>query len=216
MRCSQFLRLQTTMMCGLLPPLIALLLISPLGHGQPPDLPGVLPADDAPTVEGELTVLSSTLPPEALNRAVLNRLLQEISHDGETVMRRFRIDTATLADMRISIANAGGFINNDEMANVRAMCRAWNQSRLQGDARFAEALDAYRERRQFTLEFIASYYELVIREIESFLPQSSLTLFRNYLIDRRRRMAQAGNVLPGAVTENVSSGAEAVDFHCRR
>ena len=199
-----------------------LLLISTLVHGQRPQLPDVQPAEPPPRSPlssrpaRELTVLSPTLPPEALDRAVLNRLLQEISHDPEVVMQRFRIDEPTLADLRISIANAGGFINNNEMANVRAMCHAWQTSRLAGDDRVAAALDAYRERRQFTLEFIASYYQVVIQEIESFLPQPSLTLFRNYMTDRRRRMAQAGNVIPGAAAENVQSGAEAVAFHCRR
>lgn len=173
-------------------------------------------AGDRTVVGRELTVLSSTLPPEALDRAVLNRLLQEISHDPETVMERFQIDESSLADLRISIANAGGFINNNEMANVRAMCQAWQDSNLDGDERVAAALQAYRERRQFTLEFIATYYQVVIREIESLLSPPSRQLFQNYMVGRRRRMAQAGNVFPGVVAENVQSGAEAVAFHCRR
>lgn len=196
-----------------------LLLSSALCHGQLPQLPDVQPADSTPDSvlsPRELTVLSPTLPPEALDRAVLNRLLQEISHSPETVMQRFQISGPTLDDMRISIANASGFINNNEMANVRTMCRAWQTSRLTGDERVAAALSAYRERRQLTLEFIAMYYQVVIQEIESFLPQPGLTLFRNYMVDRRRRMAQAGNVIPGAAAENVQSGAEAVAFHCRR
>jgi hypothetical protein len=196
--------------------LSGLLLLSLPGYGQQPALPGVLPAPELTASGRELTVLSPTLPPEALDRVVLNRLLQEISLKPETVMQRFRINEAALDDMQISIANAGGFINDNEMANVRAMCRAWRESKLVGDARVAAALDAYRERRQITLEFIAMYYEVVIREIESILTEPSLTLFQEYLSDRRRRMAQAGNVIRGAAAENVTSGAEAVDFHCHR
>ena len=60
-----------------------------------------------PVPARDLTVLSPTLPPEALDRAVLNRLLQEISHDPETVMQRLQLDESSLADLRISIANAG-------------------------------------------------------------------------------------------------------------
>lgn len=192
------------------------LLLSLPVYGQQPTLPGVLPAPEQSSPARELTVLSPTLPPEALDRAVLNRLLQEISHDPEAVMQRFRINEAALDDMQISIANAGGFINDNEMANVRAMCRAWRESQLDGDAQVAAALAAYRERRQITLEFIAIYYRVVIQEIESILSEPSLTLFQDYLSDRRRRMAQAANVIPGAAAENVRSGSEAVEFHCHR
>jgi hypothetical protein len=164
----------------------------------------------------ELTVLSPTLAPEELDRAVLNRLLQDITHSPERVMAELSVSETQLEDISISLANAAGFINNNEMASIRAMCRNWHESGLEGEARIEAALEAYRTRRQFTRDFIAMYYRVVVMEIESFLDQPTRHRFNRYMDDRRRRMANAGNVVPGSVVENVSSGAESVNFHCRR
>ncbi|MCG8414720.1 MAG: hypothetical protein MI746_10930, partial [Pseudomonadales bacterium] len=109
---------------------------------------------------------------------------------------------------------ARNFINNNEMANIRAMCSAWNQSDLQGDARIQEALDAFKARRQFTLNFIQRFYRIVLMDIEASLDEQSRLLFDLYMNDRRRRMAQAGAAYSAAVVENVRSGAESVEFHC--
>lgn len=164
----------------------------------------------------ELRVLSPTLAPEEIDRAVLNRLLQDITHSPERVMAELSVNETQLEDISISLANAAGFINNNEMASIRAMCRNWHESGLQGEARIEAALEAYRTRRQFTRDFIAMYYRVVVMEIESFLDEPTRLRFNRYMDDRRRRMANAGNVVPGAVVENVSSGAESVNFHCRR
>lgn len=164
----------------------------------------------------ELTVLSPTLAPEEIDRAVLNRLLQDITHRPERVMAELSVNEVQLEDISISLANAAGFINNNEMASIRAMCRNWHESGLEGEARIEAALEAYRTRRQFTRDFIAMYYRVVVMEIESFLDQPTRLRFNRYMDDRRRRMASAGNVVPGSVVENVSSGAESVNFHCRR
>jgi hypothetical protein len=164
----------------------------------------------------ELTILAPTLAPEEIDRAVLNRLLQDITHSPERVMAELSVSEAQLEDIGISLANAGGFINNNEMASIRAMCRNWNESGLEGEARIAAALEAYKTRRQFTRDFIAMYYRVVVMEIESFLDEPTRYRFNNYLDDRRRRMANASNVIPGSVVENISSGAESVNFHCRR
>lgn len=164
----------------------------------------------------DLTVIAPTMAPEELDRAVLNRLLQDISHQPDRVRQELGVSSDQLEDIQISLANAAGFINNNEIANVRAMCRAWNESGQDGDARIAEALDAYKARRQFTLDFIAMYYRVVVLEIESFLPPPQQSRFQRYLDDRRRRLANAGNVIHAPVVENVASGRETVEFHCRR
>lgn len=164
----------------------------------------------------DLTVIAPTISPQELDRVVLNRLLQDITHEPEMVRQQLGINADQLQDIQISLANAASFINNNEMANVRAMCRAWNESSLEGDSRIAEALDAYKARRQFTVDFIAMYYRVVVLEIESFLPPPELVRFQRYLEDRRRRLANAGNVVNAPIVENVVSGRETVAFHCRR
>ena len=176
-----------------------------------PDFPG---AQDP--VSNELTVIAATLAPEEIDRVVLNRLLLEIGQDPERTAEILGVDADLLDEIQISLSNAANFINDNEMANVRAMCQAWNSARASNeDERIEIAAEAYKKRRQFTRDFIARFYRIVILEIESYLPPPALLQFRNYLSDRRRRMANAGNVVSGAIVENFSSAAETVRFHCR-
>jgi hypothetical protein len=96
------------------------------------------------------------------------------------------------------------------------MCDAWNNSDETGDARIELALDAYKQRDQFTKSFIAKYYGIVLIDIESALDKQQTITFDLYMQDRRRRMATSGTASWGAVVENVTSGRETVNFHCRR
>lgn len=183
---------------------------------QTSDLPDYQPLEAA--APAELTILSPTIAPEELDRVVLNRLLLEISRDPERTGEMLGVDSHLLNEIQISLSNAASFINDNDIANVRAMCRAWDQSsqgNLSEIERIELALEAYKQRRQFTRDFIARFYQIVILEIEAFLPAPAVRRFRSYLDDRRRRMANAGNVVSGAVVENLSSGAETVRFHCR-
>lgn len=164
----------------------------------------------------ELNVLAPTIAIEEIDRAVVNKLMQEISNDPEITKTRLAASDAQLEDILIIISNARSFINNSEMANVRAMCNAWNRSELEGDSRIEEALNAYKRRAQFTKDFIAKYYQIVLMDIEAVLQGPSLVRFSSYMEDRRRRMASSGAITWGAVVENVTSGREAVHFHCRR
>ena len=164
----------------------------------------------------ELNVLAPTIAVEEIDRAVVNKLMQEISNDPETTKTRLAASDAQLEDIFIIISNARSFINNSEMANVRAMCNAWNRSELEDDSRIEEALNAYKRRAQFTKDFIAKYYRIVLMDIEAVLQGPSLVRFSSYMEDRRRRMASSGAITWGAVVENVTSGREAVHFHCRR
>jgi len=164
----------------------------------------------------ELKVIAPTIAPEEIDRVVLNRLLQEISHDPDTVRSRLQINEGQLQDIFVTISNARNFINDSEMANVRAMCRAFYASEQRGEVRIQEALDAYKQRARFTTNFISRYYRIVLADIEAGLSTLSLTLFNAYMEDRRRRMANAGTVTWGVVVENISSGTESVEFHCRR
>ena len=164
----------------------------------------------------ELNVLAPTIAVEEIDRAVVNKLMQEISNDPETTKTRLAASDAQLEDIFIIISNARSFINNSEMANVRAMCNAWNRSELEDDSRIEEALNAYKRREQFTKDFIAKYYQIVLMDIEAVLQGPSLVRFSSYMEDRRRRMASSGAITWGAVVANVTSGREAVHFHCRR
>ena len=164
----------------------------------------------------ELNVLAPTIAVEEIDRAVVNKLMQEISNDPETTKTRLAASDAQLEDILIIISNARSFINNSEMANVRAMCNAWNRSELEDDSRIEEALNAYKRRAQFTKDFIAKYYRIVLMDIEAVVQGPSLVRFSSYMEDRRRRMASSGAITWGAVVENVTSGREAVHFHCRR
>ncbi len=164
----------------------------------------------------ELNVLVPTIAPEEIDRAVLNRLMQDIANRPEETKSVLSVNDAQMQDIFITISNARSFINNSEMANVRTMCNAWNNSELEGDPRYQEALDAYNWRAQFTRDFIARYYRIVLMDIEAILEGPSQVRFASYMEDRRRRMANSGATSWGTVAENVTSGREAVDFHCRR
>ena len=164
----------------------------------------------------ELTVLAPTLAVEEIDRAVLNKLMQEIANDPVTTKNRLGVSEEIVEDIFVTISNAKGFINDNEHANVQAMCNAWDSSTKKGDDRISEALDAYKNRDQFTKTFVAKYYRLVLFDIESLLHTSAKVKFDVYMDDRRRRMATSGTRSWGSVVENVKSGREAVNFHCRR
>ncbi|NKB32414.1 MAG: hypothetical protein GKR91_04885 [Pseudomonadales bacterium] len=164
----------------------------------------------------ELNVLVPTIAPEEIDRAVLNRLMQDIASRPEQTKTELAVNDSQLQDIFITISNARSFINNSEMANVRSMCNAWNNSELEGDPRYEEALNAYKRRAQFTKDFIAKYYRIVLMDIEAILEGPSEVRFISYMDDRRRRMASSGAMTWGAVVENVTSGRESVVFHCRR
>ena len=119
-------------------------------------------------------MLAPTIAIEEIDRAVVNKLMQEISNDPEITKTRLAASDAQLEDILIIISNARSFINNSEMANVRAMCNAWNRSELEDDSRIEEALNAYKRRAQFTKDFIAKYYQIVLMDIEAVLQGPSL------------------------------------------
>jgi hypothetical protein len=163
----------------------------------------------------ELTVLTQTLSAEQLDRAVLNRLMQEISTEPANTKTRIGINDSQLQELFVTISNARGFINGSEIANVRAMCAAWDESAASGDARITQALASYKAREQLTQTFIAKYYGAVLFEVEAFLDEKSLTLFRTYMNDRRRRLANAGMTSWGSPVQNIRAGTGTIDFHCR-
>ena len=163
----------------------------------------------------ELTVLTQTLSAEQLDRAVLNRLMQEISTEPANTKTRIGINDSQLQELFVTISNARGLINGSEIANVRAMCAAWDESAASGDARITQALASYKAREQLTQTFIAKYYGAVLFEVEAFLDEKSLTLFRTYMNDRRRRLANAGMTSWGSPVQNIRAGTGTIDFHCR-
>ena len=163
----------------------------------------------------ELKILAPTLAPEEIDRAVLNKLMQEIADNPKNTKERLGVSSDQIDDIFITISNAKSFINNNEMANVRAMCSAWNSSKFRDDKRTQEAIDAYKTRDQFTKNFIAKYYRQVLFDIESLLHPSEQEKFNAYMKDRRRRMATSGARSWGSVVENLKSGRDAVNFHCR-
>jgi len=163
----------------------------------------------------DLKILAPTLAPEEIDRAVLNKLMQEIADNPKITEERLGVSSEQIDDIFITISNAKSFINNNEMANVRAMCNAWNSSNFRDDKRTQEAIDAYKIRDQFTKNFIAKYYRLVLFDIESLLQPSEQERFNAYMNDRRRRMATSGARSWGSVVENIKSGRDAVNFHCR-
>ena len=162
----------------------------------------------------ELTVLTQTLSAQ-IDRAVLNRLMQEINSEPADTKARIGINDNQLQELFITISNARGFINGSEMANVRAMCAVWNESTTQGESRIAEAIAAYKTREQLTQTFIAKYYSVVLFDLEAILDEESLPLFRDYMNDRRRRLANAGMTSWGSPVQNISAGTDTIEFHCR-
>ncbi len=163
----------------------------------------------------EVKVIASTLARQEIDRTVLNRLMQEISSSPEQTRRRLDVDENQLQNIFITLSNARSFINDSEMANIRAMCRAWDLSVQTGDNRIREALGAYSKRQRLTLDFIEKYYRVVLGDIDSLLSAESKILLADYMNDRRRRMANAGATTTGAIVQNLASGTETVRFHCR-
>jgi hypothetical protein len=163
----------------------------------------------------ELTVLTQTLSTEQIDRAVLNRLMQEINSEPANTKSRIEINDSQLQELFITLSNARGFINGSEMANVRAMCAVWDESTMQGESRIAAAIAAYKTREQLTQTFIAKYYSVVLFDIEAILDEQSLPLFRAYMNDRRRRLANAGMTSWGSPVQNIRAGTDTIDFHCR-
>lgn len=163
----------------------------------------------------ELSVIAPTLAAQQIDRAVLNRLLQEINTTPELTATRLGLDESQLLDVAVALSNAHGFINDNEMANVRAMCRNWQDSGLEGEARIEAALAAYKRREQFTLNFIERYYAFVLEQIRASLPAQANVKLDLYLDDRRRRMANTGATVTGSIVQNTRSGAETINYHCR-
>ena len=159
-------------------------------------------------------MLSETLSAEQLDRAVLNRLMQEISTQPASTKTRIGINDSQLQELFVIISNAHGFINGSEIANVRAMCAAWDESAASNNARITEAIVAYKAREQLTQTFIAKYYGVVLFDVEAILDERSLPLFRAYMNDRRR-LANAGMTSWGSPVQNISAGTDTIKFHCR-
>lgn len=168
------------------------------------------------STNNELKVIAPTLSELEIDPAVLNRLMQEIAREPEVVKQRLRINDDKLQDLFITLSNARSFINTNEIASIRVMCNAFNNSAVTGPARIKESLAAYERRSAFTKSFIYKYYLKTRLDIEHGLDQQALVSFNAYMHDRRRRMASAGNVTMGIPTHNVTSGTEAVNFHCAR
>jgi len=191
-------------------------LIASLGLAQDISSFPLSSADAVPqAAQRELHVLSPTLAVEQIDRAVLNRLLQEISNDPVATASRLGASSTQLQAIFTILSNAHGFINDNDMANVRAMCKTWDASTLEGMARIEAALDAYKRRAKFTRDFNATYYRVVLPDIEAELGGPATTLLQNYMADRRRRMAKAGTAMAGTVVQNARSGADSSHFHCR-
>ena len=99
------------------------------------------------------------------------------------------------------------------MANVRAMCNAWNGSNFRDDKRTQKRLT--RIRLVISLRKILLQNTIVLFDIESLLNPSEQEKFNAYMNDRRRRMDTSGTRSWGSVVENIKSGRDAVNFHCR-
>lgn len=198
--------------------LIVLLLIGVVQSSLAQDALNLPLADELQSAEvepRELRILSPTLAPEQIDRAVLNRLMQEILTRPDAMAQSLDLEQEQLKDVLTLLSNAHGFINENDPANVQAMCATWDKSNLSGEARINEALAAYDRRAQFTRDFIAQYYTVVLANIEAGLDETSLQKFQAYMDDRRRRMASAGAMPASAVSGNARSGAESIRFHCR-
>ena len=76
---------------------------------------------------GRLDVVTNNIAPEEIDRAVLNKLMEEIASRPAVAKRRLNVSDSQLQDIFIIISNARSFINGDEMAAVRSMCRAWQK-----------------------------------------------------------------------------------------
>ena len=163
----------------------------------------------------EISISRSGLEPEEIDRAVLNRLMQEIASTPRRTASITGLKAETLEKIFVSLSNARNFINVDEMRNVKAMCDTWEHSYLQGDARIREALEAHAESRQHTLTFIEGFYRNVLDEIERLLSAAEKLRFTYYMNDRRRRMADAGISSRNMNPDDLTHGAEAIHFYCR-
>jgi hypothetical protein len=164
---------------------------------------------------GRLDVVTNNIAPEEIDRAVLNKLMEEIASRPAVAKRRLNVSDSQLQDIFIIISNARSFINGDEMAAVRSMCRAWQNSVLDGEEKVAVALNAYERRKQFTKNFIAKYYAVVLSDIEASLTKPAKISFTAYMLDRRKRMANVGVTSFGSMIQSIPNGNDSIDFLCR-
>ena len=163
----------------------------------------------------EFSTSQARLAPEEIDRAILNRLMQEIARTPKRTASIIGLEEKTLAKVFISLSNAKMFIHTDEMRNTKAMCETWAYSNLQGDARVKEALSAYADRRQLTLNFVERFYQKVLNDIKSILSTTERSRFSHYMDDRRRRMADAATSSRSMDLKDVKSGAETINLYCR-
>ena len=64
---------------------------------------------------GQPNVIAQTISPEEIDRAVLNRLAQEISQRPEVAQIRLGVDESELQDIFVTLSNAQTFINGSEI-----------------------------------------------------------------------------------------------------
>ena len=64
----------------------------------------------------ELKILTPTLAPEEIDRAVLNKLMQEIADNPKITEERLGVSSEQIDDIFNTISKAKSFINNNEMA----------------------------------------------------------------------------------------------------
>jgi hypothetical protein len=164
---------------------------------------------------GRPNIIANTISPEEIDRAVLNKLMEEIASRPAVAKRRLNVSNNQLQDIFIIISNARSFINGDKMAAIRSMCEAWKSSSLDDEEKVAEALNAYERREQFTRNFIAKYYAVVLSDIETNLSDPAKISFTAYMDDRRRRMTNAGVTTFSSMIQNISNGSDSIDFYCR-
>ena len=164
----------------------------------------------------DLKILAPTIAPEEIDRAVLNKLMQEIADNPKITAE----ESLESLQNKLTI-----FLSQYPMPKVSLTIMRWltlEQCAMLGTAQILamirehkKRLDAYKTRDQFTKNFIAKYYRLVLFDIESLLHPSEQEKFNAYMNDRRRRMATSGTRSWGSVVENIKSGRDAVNFHCR-
>jgi len=163
----------------------------------------------------EYSIGQTNLAQEEIDRAVLNRLMQEIAQAPQRTASITGIEEESLAEIFVSLSNAKNFINIDEIRNIRAMCETWANSNFQGEARVRESLNAYAARRQLTLNFVESFYQKVFDEIKRTLSATERSRFNHYMNDRRRRMADAVTSSQGLNFYDVRGGAGTINLYCR-
>lgn len=183
----------------LYPATLAAALLCPLALAQPtpPTLQVEQPLTDATADQlldvkrytaANTSARSAAIAPPDIDRMVFNRLLREIMDDPDQLRRTLALSREELPELSLLLSNSLQYTNIDHARAHQQMCRSWQMNRRADDRR-EQALAAYDASIARDKRYIAERDRRLLVDIEALLSPIGWEGFRDYMEDRRRRLA---------------------------